>query len=428
MMRKFFITLVFFIAMLLLSTPKVLAASCANSPFGVSFSSSPPENIASNLQTLPITLINVPSRMGDQTTQPIYEIYVVRPTDDGSTIEIKIAEQTLPSSNILNFTFTRLQNLDVFNLNPIENDKNSKKLVLKEKNSGNTCDLWSYRAYSTPVQPTGRACGDLATRNGCGPGWTGGGCQTGYECQSLDEGFRCIQNENKCGAIETLPPTGGTPPTTDPPTSQPPTGGGVNEPVIQSLKCGNTTKNADATCDCPNGGSRLKKLASDAAGYCCGWPHVDACYGTVDNYNKALAIAGGDTSVTNPPQGPVSGAPQNGGGSSDEGTTENTSGMDIFQGPKSADFKELNPLRGNPSLSSPGGILSRVLIFAFPLAGLILFTMLVWGGFEMLVGATGKGIDAGKQRVTNAVIGFFALFISYWVFQIVEVIFGLQIL
>jgi hypothetical protein len=100
----------------------------------------------------------------------------------------------------------------------------------------------------------------------------------------------------------------------------------------------------------------------------------------------------------------------------------------IFQAPTSAQFDSLNPLKNNAKLKSPGGIISRILVFAFPLAGLILFTMLVWGGFEMLVGATGKGIDAGKQRITNAVIGFFALFVSYWVFQIVEVIFGLQIL
>lgn len=80
------------------------------------------------------------------------------------------------------------------------------------------------------------------------------------------------------------------------------------------------------------------------------------------------------------------------------------------------------------TLSTPGGIVSRLLSFAFPLAGLILFVMLVWGGFEILIQAPSKkAIDAGRQRVTAALIGFMLLFASYWIWQIVEVIFGVVI-
>lgn len=80
-------------------------------------------------------------------------------------------------------------------------------------------------------------------------------------------------------------------------------------------------------------------------------------------------------------------------------------------------------------LKTPGGIVSRALTFAFPLAGLILFVMLVWAGFEILVGApTKKSIDAGKQRATAALVGFLLLFAAYWIFQIVEVVFGVKIL
>ena len=80
-------------------------------------------------------------------------------------------------------------------------------------------------------------------------------------------------------------------------------------------------------------------------------------------------------------------------------------------------------------LKTPGGIISRLLFFAFPLAGLILFVMLVWAGFEILIGApTKKSIDAGKQRATAAIVGFLLLFASYWIFQIIEVVFGVKIL
>jgi hypothetical protein len=47
----------------------------------------------------------------------------------------------------------------------------------------------------------------------------------------------------------------------------------------------------------------------------------------------------------------------------------------------------------------------------------------------MMMGAADtKSFDAGKQRVTAAVIGFVLLFCSYWIAQIVQFIFGVTIL
>jgi hypothetical protein len=78
---------------------------------------------------------------------------------------------------------------------------------------------------------------------------------------------------------------------------------------------------------------------------------------------------------------------------------------------------------------TPGGVISKALQFAFPAAGLILFVMIIWGGFEMVAGsASSKSKDAGKQRITAAVIGFLLLFASYWIMQIVQVVFGVSIL
>ena len=39
-----------------------------------------------------------------------------------------------------------------------------------------------------------------------------------------------------------------------------------------------------------------------------------------------------------------------------------------------------------------------------------------------------KSIDAGKQRATAAVVGFMLLFASYWIAQIIEIVFGIKIL
>ena len=106
----------------------------------------------------------------------------------------------------------------------------------------------------------------------------------------------------------------------------------------------------------------------------------------------------------------------------------------IIDGPNNAFFDSLNPLitEGSPvagDLSTPGGIVSRFLQFLFPLAGLILFVMLIWGGFEILAKSTQgtKALEAGKNRITAALVGFLLLFATYWMAQIIETIFGIVI-
>ncbi len=115
------------------------------------------------------------------------------------------------------------------------------------------------------------------------------------------------------------------------------------------------------------------------------------------------------------------------------GTTDDS--FDVVAGPSNETFDELNPLKryGESGLSenlvTPGAIVTRLLAFLLPMAGLVLFVMLIWGGFEVLAGsATKKTVDAGKQRIGAAVVGFILLFVAYWLFQILETIFGVAIL
>lgn len=116
--------------------------------------------------------------------------------------------------------------------------------------------------------------------------------------------------------------------------------------------------------------------------------------------------------------------------------SENTAdeALEALDGPSSADFDNLNPLRafGNPTiatnLSTPAGLISRLLLFAFPIAGILMLLMLVWGGFEILSGATNKkSLDSGKNRIKAAIAGFMLLFTSYWIVQVIEVVLGIQI-
>ncbi len=93
----------------------------------------------------------------------------------------------------------------------------------------------------------------------------------------------------------------------------------------------------------------------------------------------------------------------------------------------------LNPLSvggGDGTLNTPGAIISKAMrSFVFPIAGLILFVVLLLGGFQMLTGAANsKGLEEGKQKITSAIIGFILLFAAYWIAQLLELIFGIRIL
>jgi len=96
-------------------------------------------------------------------------------------------------------------------------------------------------------------------------------------------------------------------------------------------------------------------------------------------------------------------------------------------------FDQFNPLviagsEKKDLLSTPGGIISEVLRYVFPLAGMILFVMIVWGGFEMMTSSVSGKKDAGRQRVTTAIIGFLLLFATYWIGQLMQVVFGVRFL
>lgn len=109
-------------------------------------------------------------------------------------------------------------------------------------------------------------------------------------------------------------------------------------------------------------------------------------------------------------------------------------GFDVFAGPNSETFRKLNPfyIAESPyenSFKSPAGIINRLLLYLYPITGLILFLMLVWGGFEVVINAhNSKAMEKGRQRITMAIVGFFLFFSSFWIIQIVEYIFGLAIL
>ena len=93
-------------------------------------------------------------------------------------------------------------------------------------------------------------------------------------------------------------------------------------------------------------------------------------------------------------------------------------------------YAELNKALGNtkPGSDTLNGIFGNLLPYILTFAGLILFVMLVFGGFTMLAGAADKeSQEKGKKMITNAFIGFIIIFLAYWIAQILQVIFKVNI-
>jgi hypothetical protein len=94
------------------------------------------------------------------------------------------------------------------------------------------------------------------------------------------------------------------------------------------------------------------------------------------------------------------------------------------------DYNSLNDAIGLKSGNDDlGGIIGNVLPYLLTIAGLILFGMLVMGGFTMLAGAADKeSQDKGKKMITSALTGFLVIFAAYWIAQILQVIFKVNII
>ncbi len=98
-------------------------------------------------------------------------------------------------------------------------------------------------------------------------------------------------------------------------------------------------------------------------------------------------------------------------------------------------LNKINPLTGSVNFGTrekrtPANIINVAMRkVVFPLAGSLLFLLLIIGGYQILSASlTGKQnyIEIGKQRVTSAIIGFILLFATYWLWRILMIALGIQ--
>jgi|WetSurMetagenome_2_1015567.scaffolds.fasta_scaffold1302212_2 hypothetical protein len=73
-----------------------------------------------------------------------------------------------------------------------------------------------------------------------------------------------------------------------------------------------------------------------------------------------------------------------------------------------------------------GAIIDRAVPFIIAFAGIGLLIVIIGGGFTLLTSAGDtKKMDAGKQQITNGVIGFVIILVAYWLVQIAGYVLGI---
>ncbi len=81
---------------------------------------------------------------------------------------------------------------------------------------------------------------------------------------------------------------------------------------------------------------------------------------------------------------------------------------------------------GQP-IENLGQLVSRILTFLLPLAGVILLFVFIWGGYDyMMSQGNPEKVKSAQAKITTGVIGFALLIFSYLLVRLISTIFGLQ--
>lgn len=89
---------------------------------------------------------------------------------------------------------------------------------------------------------------------------------------------------------------------------------------------------------------------------------------------------------------------------------------------------KVNALDGIPQLTGLEGIFSKVISYALAFSGIVLFIMLIIGGFKIMT-ASGdpKEAEAAKKTLTSAIVGIVLLILSFMILKLIEKLTGVTL-
>lgn len=82
------------------------------------------------------------------------------------------------------------------------------------------------------------------------------------------------------------------------------------------------------------------------------------------------------------------------------------------------------PIEG---INTLGDLINKLVSFLIPLAGIILFIIFIWAGYDfMLSQGQPEKLKSAKAKITAGIIGFVLLILAYIITKILASIFGLN--
>jgi len=83
----------------------------------------------------------------------------------------------------------------------------------------------------------------------------------------------------------------------------------------------------------------------------------------------------------------------------------------------------------NSEYSGAGSLINNILPNVYIAGGVVIFFMILFGGFTIIANAGNKDkIADGTKTITSAIMGLLVLFGSYWIIQIIQIVTGVSIL
>jgi hypothetical protein len=80
-------------------------------------------------------------------------------------------------------------------------------------------------------------------------------------------------------------------------------------------------------------------------------------------------------------------------------------------------------------ISDLGGLFSRIVSLVLGFAGIVLFILLIVGGFRFITsGGDPKAVDAAKKTLTYAIGGLIVILVSYLILVLIKTITGVDVL
>ena len=99
------------------------------------------------------------------------------------------------------------------------------------------------------------------------------------------------------------------------------------------------------------------------------------------------------------------------------------------------DFSALESITfgARASFFSGGGSIGRIVTglipYVYTTAGILLLGYLIFGGYQiMMSGGNPKVVEAGKAKITYALLGFLLIFVSFWIVELVGLMLGIDVI